>query len=85
LDVWKCSRKCWGGKRFLTFYILTGLGAAVAYYAIVYFKLNPEINFLNQCINSESQTQLLDLLNNEAYKYPYSSDFFDFVREITHR
>ena len=37
----------WGGKRFLTFYILTGLGAAICHYAIVYYELRPAMEYMN--------------------------------------
>lgn len=70
----------WGGKRFLKFYLITGLGAAVAHYTIVYFQLNPEISFLNEIINSGSTAQITDLLNNEAYKYKYGTELFEFIR-----
>jgi membrane associated rhomboid family serine protease len=70
----------WGGKRFLNFYILTGLGAAVAHYAIVYFQLNPEIVFFKNYIHAGSPEEMSALLSTEAYKHAYSTDFFEFVR-----
>lgn len=70
----------WGGKKFLKFYLLTGLGAAVAHYAIVYFQLNPEISFFNAYINANSSEEMTSLLNNEAFKYPYSNQFFEFIK-----
>ena len=69
----------WGGKRFLIFYILTGLGAAFAHYAIVYYQLNPEISFLNQYINAESTSQMTNILNTEAFKYRYGQELYDAV------
>ena len=70
----------WGGKKFLKFYLLTGLGAAVAHYAIVYFQLNPEISFFNSYINANSTEEMTSLLTNEAFKYPYSTQFFEFIK-----
>jgi membrane associated rhomboid family serine protease len=70
----------WGGKRFLQFYLLTGLGAAVAHYAIVYFQLNPEISFFNAYINANSPEEMTSLLTNEAFKYPYSTQFYEFIK-----
>ena len=70
----------WGGKKFLKFYLLTGLGAAVAHYAIVYFQLNPEISFFNSYINANSSEEMTSLLTNEAFKYPYSTQFFEFIK-----
>ncbi len=69
----------WGGKRFLIFYILTGLGAALAHYAIVYYQLNPEISFLKSYINAESTTQMTNILNTEAFKYRYGQELYDAV------
>src|ERR1051326_5192624 len=31
----------WGGKKFLIFYIVCGLGAAITHYAIFYFQIRP--------------------------------------------
>src|SRR5690242_15267779 len=31
----------WGPKRFLNYYLLTGLGAAITHYIIVYYQLQP--------------------------------------------
>jgi membrane associated rhomboid family serine protease len=70
----------WGGKRFLTFYILTGLGAAVAHYAIVFYQLNPEISFLNRYIHADTTEQMTQMLNEEAGKYTYGREFYDIVR-----
>ncbi len=69
----------WGGKRFLIFYILTGLGAALAHYAIVYYQLNPEISFLKSYINAESTAQMTNILNTEAFKYRYGQELYDAV------
>src|SRR5436189_3356956 len=40
----------WGPKKFLTYYILTGLGAAITHYAVVYFEMQPALNVLNDYI-----------------------------------
>src|SRR5436190_11995453 len=40
----------WGPKRFLNYYILTGLGAAAAHYAIVYYQLQPTIAHMNSLL-----------------------------------
>jgi membrane associated rhomboid family serine protease len=47
----------WGPKRFLNYYILTGLGAAVAHYAIVYYQMQP----LLEQVTSEGER--IELLN----------------------
>lgn len=37
----------WGGKRFLIFYIVCGLGAAITHYAIFYFQIQPVLETLS--------------------------------------
>jgi len=37
----------WGPKRFLTFYLVTGLGAALTHYAVFYFQITPLVAQLN--------------------------------------
>lgn len=31
----------WGPKRFLTYYLITGIGAAICHYTVVYFEMQP--------------------------------------------
>ncbi len=56
----------WGPKKFLTYYILTGLGAAIAHYAIVYYQMQPTIALLNDYINEPTAFKLQSLLNSDA-------------------
>ena len=48
----------WGSRRFLTFYIITGLGAAALHYGIAYFETIQNFNFLidNFLNNPNSQS-----------------------------
>jgi len=41
----------WGGKKFLVFYLLTGLGSGIVYIIWIHFSLQPNIALLNQIIN----------------------------------
>jgi membrane associated rhomboid family serine protease len=70
----------WGGKKFLTFYILTGLGAAVAHYAIVYFQMQPTISFFNDYINSPDLNKMYALVNSDAYGSGFDSVFRDVLQ-----
>jgi len=54
----------WGPKRFLTYYILTGLGAALAQFAIVHIQLTPVISALNDYLAHPSEDALGALLNS---------------------
>lgn len=60
----------WGPKRYLIFYILTGLGAALAQYVIMHFEIMDTLNTINSelessYINLEDRAYLID------YKYNY--------------
>ncbi|MBN2615875.1 MAG: rhomboid family intramembrane serine protease [Bacteroidales bacterium] len=41
----------WGGKKFLVYYILTGLGSAVIYIIWIHISLAPNLDMLQQMIN----------------------------------
>lgn len=42
----------WGPKRYLIFYILTGLGAAIAQYILMHFEIQQVLQSVNEQINS---------------------------------
>jgi len=54
----------WGPKRFLIFYIVCGLGAAITHYIIVYFEFRPVMEALNMYLSSPGHEQLSSLLNS---------------------
>ena len=70
----------WGGKKFLTFYLLTGFGAAVAHYAIVYFQMQPSITFFNDYINSADLNQMYALVNSDTYGSSFGPDFRELLQ-----
>ncbi len=74
----------WGPKKFLTYYLLTGLGAAVAHYAIVYFQMDAAMGTLNNYIASPSIDKLQSLLSSNVFSGFSSRDFSerlqDFIR-----
>lgn len=41
----------WGGKKFLIFYVVTGLGSAVVYLIWIHFQLAPNLDALQKIIN----------------------------------
>lgn len=58
----------WGAKKFLNYYILTGLGAAAAHYAVVYYQLQPALEQLNSMLadTSMSENQLYEIAEQKA-------------------
>lgn len=37
----------WGSKKFLTYYLITGIGAGLVHYAVFYFQINPVVQGIN--------------------------------------
>jgi membrane associated rhomboid family serine protease len=70
----------WGGKRFLTFYILCGLGAAVSHYAIVYFAMQPDLTFINSYIQSADINKLNELVNSSSFSARFTPEFREMVQ-----
>jgi membrane associated rhomboid family serine protease len=63
----------WGPKRFLFYYIFTGLGAAAIQLLVYYFQLAPKIHdydvLYKLAKNYHEQTMVKDALNFELNKY----------------
>ena len=75
----------WGPKRFLIFYVLTGLGAALAQYVVIYFTTGPFINAIELVQNNLTKEAFENLLSNPEIQHHVSFDFInnynDFVRQ----
>jgi membrane associated rhomboid family serine protease len=52
----------WGPKRFLSYYLITGIGAAILHYVIFFFKIRPEMEVLNNYIFSPDDGTLQALI-----------------------
>jgi membrane associated rhomboid family serine protease len=65
----------WGPKKFLTYYIFTGLGAALTQLVVFYFQVTPALEhiqeLLSQARSYEEQTQIIyyrnELLNSPGF------------------
>ncbi len=73
----------WGPKRFLTFYIITGLGAAIAHYGIVYLEMQPALLAFDTYIANPSIDGLHVLLTSDAFKSFSSVDMVDHYNAFT--
>lgn len=73
----------WGPKKFLIFYIITGLGAAIAHYGIVYFEIQPVLGLFNDYISGPSHEKLIALVNSEAFRSFSSSDMVEHYNTFT--
>ncbi len=58
----------WGPKRFLLYYIVTGLGAALLHYAILYWQMLPTLRAINEVLNNPDPESLKMFLESEYFK-----------------
>ena len=50
----------WGSKRFLIYYLITGIGAALVHYAIFYIEFQPLISYLDELIANPSAQGIVE-------------------------
>ncbi|HTI12333.1 MAG TPA: rhomboid family intramembrane serine protease [Puia sp.] len=48
----------WGGKRFLVFYMITGIGAGICHLAVLYYEMAPIADMFHQ-LSADQQQELL--------------------------
>jgi len=58
----------WGPKRFLIYYLITGIGAAITHYVVFYFEISPVITAINGYLNNPSNESLNLFLNSDHFK-----------------
>lgn len=60
----------WGGKKFLIFYVITGIGAALTHYIIFYFEIKPVLEAVNACISNPSNNALVEFFSSSTFMMP---------------
>ena len=58
----------WGPKRFLTYYMITGIGAALCHYAVVYIEMKPALDIVNNYIANPSLQDFQTFLSSDNLK-----------------
>ena len=61
----------WGPKRFLTYYLITGIGAALVHYLVFYIEISPVITKLDYVIANPSLENLF--VFNDFHKFQISN------------
>jgi membrane associated rhomboid family serine protease len=59
----------WGPKRFLIYYFVTGLGAALMHYGVYYLEINPVITAINNYLQDPSSVDYQLVLVNKLNSY----------------
>lgn len=74
----------WGSKKFLIYYIVTGMGAAVIYTVWIHFQLAPSIQAIDQFLNDPSLAGFLQFNNSAHFQigsYDIQNHYNAFVTE----
>lgn len=77
----------WGSKRFLIYYLVTGIGAAIVHYIVIYFELRPLLSYLDQLIQNPDVESLIVFQRSLSNSIsPYSGDlhirYHEFIRTL---
>lgn len=71
----------WGPSRFFVYYFITGIGAAITHYFVVYLEVRPMISAVESFMASPSHEALKNFLNSGAFKivsYEIQANFESF-------
>lgn len=52
----------WGPKRFLIYYFVTGIGAALVHYLVIYIDINPLVTQMDTIISDPTAPAILDFI-----------------------
>ncbi|KAF0130649.1 MAG: rhomboid family protein [Bacteroidetes bacterium] len=77
----------WGGKRFLIYYMVTGIGAGLVYTVWIYFQMRPDLELINAFINSRDISILSNFTSSHTFQLNQFSgqiwiDFQEFQQSI---
>lgn len=74
----------WGPKRFLIYYFVTGFGAAIIHYAIVYWQLMPTLTAVDAFLADPSNEALKAFIESENFSiasYQIQTNFRMFLQQ----
>jgi membrane associated rhomboid family serine protease len=55
----------WGPKRFLIYYFVTGIGAAIVHYVVFYFQISPVLQAIDGFLNDPSNAAVTRFFNSD--------------------
>jgi membrane associated rhomboid family serine protease len=58
----------WGPKKFLIYYLVTGVGAAITHYVVFYFEISPVMAAIDAYLNNPTPESLNVFLNSGYFK-----------------
>jgi len=63
----------WGGKRFLIYYMVTGIGAGIIYMIWIHFQMSPDLKLMEQFISSANIKDLHEILTSHVFRIDQNS------------
>jgi membrane associated rhomboid family serine protease len=63
----------WGPKKFLIYYFVTGIGAALVHYITIYLTIQPDLALMNQFLSDPGPQILNNLINNHRFQINQAS------------
>ena len=67
----------WGPKRFLFYYLVTGIGAALVHYVVIYFQINPTVIRLDALIADPTAPAIFDFISQSTLQInEYSGEIY---------
>ena len=66
----------WGPKKFLLFYFVTGIGAALVHYMVFYFQINPVLQSMDAFLAHPDLSTLQQFASNHRFNVSESSSEF---------
>jgi membrane associated rhomboid family serine protease len=58
----------WGPSRFLTYYIVTGIGAGIVYIIWIHFQMSPTLNDINQFLETKDVAALSNFTSTHTFR-----------------
>lgn len=73
----------WGPKRFLLYYLVTGIGAALVHYFVIFIEINPAVTAMNNIIANPDAGAIFDFIAQYPLKISqYSGDIYIQLRKF---
>ena len=77
----KVLEEFWGPKRFIVYYLITGVGAALIHYVVLHYQMAPVLSVINDYIQSPSHEKLMTFINSPNFR-PLSYDIQNHFNEF---
>ncbi len=77
----KTLEEVWGSKRFLTYYMITGMGAAVFHYLIYWYEISPVLHQIDAFLDNPSIPAFVEFQRSDFFQvssYDIMNNFNEF-------